>query len=60
MFEAITQLIRRGSDGAPGPIPPLGAFVGAPRGIPRGIPRPTVLDAECECPDECLRDHENE
>lgn len=56
MFEAITQRIRRGTDGAPGAPPAPRALAG----VARGTPRSTVLDAECECPDECLRDHENE
>lgn len=56
MLETITQLIRRGTDRAAGLPPPPGASAA----IARGAPRSTVLDAECECPDECLRDHENE
>ena len=56
MLETITQRIRGGTDGAPG-LPPA---PGPRAGVARGTPRSTVLDAECECPDDCLRDHENE
>ena len=55
MLQAITQRIRGGTDGAAGAPP-----VPVPAGAARTTPRSTVLDAECECPDECLRDHENE
>lgn len=56
MVQTITQRILRGTDGAAG----LRPAPGAPAGVAPGAPRPTVLDAECECPDECLRDHDNE
>ena len=57
MFQSLTH--REGSqriDGASGD-PPTRALLAA---VARANPRPTVLDAECNCPDDCLRDHENE
>lgn len=57
MFQPLTHgEVSQRIDGASGD-PPTRALLMA---VTLAKPRPTVLDAECNCPDDCLRDHENE
>ncbi len=56
MFQAITQRLSKQPAAVPGktPTPEMLAAVS------RWKLGPTVLEAECTCPEDCLRDHENE
>ncbi|MDQ3401379.1 MAG: hypothetical protein M3470_10290 [Chloroflexota bacterium] len=56
MFEPITQRTSKQPARAPGETPTPEML----EAVARWKLGPTVLEAECTCPESCLRDHENE
>lgn len=55
MFQAITQRLSKQPDRVPAQATP--EMLAA---VARWKLGPSVLEAECACPEACLRDHENE
>lgn len=55
MFQAITQRLSK-QPAVPGKSPTPEML----EAVSRWKLGPSVLEAECTCPDSCLRDHENE